>query len=142
MTSGQKMPKCDRSVGYKAARPLIAAASLAVALAASVPPARAQSAAAGAAEFRRSCAACHATGDDNSLAGPGLSGVVGRVSGTIKSYRYSPALRGARLTWDRMKLDLYIAEPQKAVPGTRMEFAGIKDPATRADVIAFLATLR
>jgi cytochrome c len=86
------------------------------------------------------CAACHAP-DKNGI-GPSLAGVVGRTSGTVEDFRYSRAMKNAKIVWDAATLDAYLAEPQKVVPGNLMPFSGIGDPQQRADVIAYLRSLK
>lgn len=87
------------------------------------------------------CAACHAVTASNGV-GPGLLGIVGRRSASSPGFRYSPALKRANLTWDEKTLDNYIADPQKAVPGNLMPFSGIADATQRADLIAYLNTIK
>lgn len=86
------------------------------------------------------CAACHAT-DASHGAGPGLQGVFGRISGTRAGFRYSPAMKRARVRWDDANLDAFLADPQKAVAGTLMPYSGLPSAADRAAVIAYLKTL-
>jgi cytochrome c len=86
------------------------------------------------------CAACHAP--DNNGIGPRLAGVVGRTSGTVDGFRYSRAMKNAKIVWDAATLDAYLAEPQKVIPGNLMPFSGIADPGQRADVIAYLGSLK
>ena len=86
------------------------------------------------------CAACHAP-DKNGL-GPRLAGVVGRTSGSVDGFRYSRAMKNAKIVWDATTLDAYLAEPQKVVPGNLMPFSGIADAQKRADVIAYLSSLK
>lgn len=86
------------------------------------------------------CIACHAAGPANA-AGPGLQGIVGRVSGTSAGFRYSPAMKRARLRWDEASLDAFLADPQKAVPGNLMPYSGLPAAADRAALIAYLKTL-
>ena len=97
---------------------------------------------AGASLFNR-CAICHsnAKGAPNRL-GPNLFGVVGRKAGTVAGYSYSPAMKRAGFVWTPAKLSDYLAAPQKVVPGNNMPFAGIADPQQRANIIAYLATLK
>lgn len=118
---------------------ILSAASL---LAISASAAMAADANAGKAMFSR-CAACHnnTKGGPNGL-GPNLFGVVGRKAGSIKDFSYSAAMKSAGFVWNNQKLDSYIANPAKVVPGNRMAFAGIADPKQRADLIAYLDTLR
>ncbi len=68
-----------------------------------------------------------------------LNGVVGRKAGTYPGYDYSAANKNSGLTWNVPTLQKYLADPQKVVPGTKMIFPGIKDPAKVNDVIAFLS---
>ena len=96
----------------------------------------------GAVVFSR-CAICH----DNrkggvSRLGPNLFGVMGRKSGTYPGFSYSPAMKNAGFVWTDAKLDSYITSPQGVVPGNKMAFAGISDASQRADLVAYLGTLK
>jgi cytochrome c len=51
-------------------------------------------------------------------------------------------MKKSGIVWSEKTLDAYLESPQKAVPGNRMPFAGLKDAEDRADVIAYLATLK
>lgn len=86
------------------------------------------------------CAPCHAP-DKNGI-GPRLAGVVGRTSGSVEDFRYSRAMKNAKIVWDAATLDAYLAEPQKVVPGNLMPFSGIDDAQKRADLVAYLSTLK
>ncbi|SCB17930.1 cytochrome c [Bradyrhizobium shewense] len=87
------------------------------------------------------CAACHATDHDNRV-GPGLEGIIGRKAGTVPGFRYSDAIKNSGIVWDAKILDAYLESPQKVVPGNRMPYAGLKDSTDRADLVAYLATLK
>ncbi len=86
------------------------------------------------------CKTCHVADKGVNRIGPSLWGVVGRHSGTVPGYTYSAANKNSGLTWDVPTLFRYLEAPQKVVPGTKMTYAGLKDPQKRADVIAYLAT--
>lgn len=88
------------------------------------------------------CQTCHAIEPGANRLGPTLHGVVGRHSGSISGFNYSQANRSAGITWTPEKLFQYLENPRRVVPGTTMAFAGIGDPQRRADLIAYLATLR
>jgi cytochrome c len=89
------------------------------------------------------CQACHAVAPGGpALVGPNLAGVVGRKAASLPGYDYSSALKASGLVWDSANLDLWLTDPSKLVPGTKMAFTGIDSPALRADVIAYLATLK
>ena len=88
------------------------------------------------------CTTCHSVQPGKRLVGPSLFGIVGRKSASLPDYPYSPAMKGANLTWDEATLTKYLPNPKALVPGTTMTFPGFKDPKDVADVIAFLKTLK
>jgi cytochrome c2 len=92
--------------------------------------------------FNRQCAVCHSPQAGQNKLGPSLAGVFGRHSAEAPGFNYSPAMHQANRTWDAATLDTYLRDPRAAVPGTRMIFAGLKDDHQRADVIAYLETLK
>jgi cytochrome c2 len=87
------------------------------------------------------CAVCHATVPGENKIGPSLAGVVGRKSGTVAGYDYSPALKNANLTWDDDTLDKFLAGPAGFVHGTKM-FVNVPSGTDRENVIAYLDTLK
>jgi cytochrome c len=103
--------------------------------------ARAADAVAGQAVFKTQCGICHSPLPDKNMVGPSLFGVVGRKSGSVEGFHYSPANKTADITWTPEVLDKYLTAPKEVVPGTIMPYAGLKDDAKRADVIAYLETL-
>jgi len=103
-------------------------------------PAIAQDAAVGKQLFAQ-CTVCHSIDGTNGV-GPSLQGIVGRKAGTFAGFRYSRAMKAASITWDDMSLNNYLADPQKVVPGNVMPFSGLADATQRADVIAYLKTLK
>ena len=89
------------------------------------------------------CSACHTVEPGAAaLIGPNLHGVVGRDIASVAGFEYSDALRALEGTWGDGNLDRFIENPMQVAPGTRMGMAGIADPQQRADLIAYLATLR
>jgi len=97
--------------------------------------AAAPSAARGEAIYAR-CAACHALARNR--VGPKHCGLIGRTSGSVPGFDYSPAMKSAHIVWDARTLDRFLADPLKMVPGTTMTYAGIPDAGERADLIAYL----
>jgi cytochrome c len=87
------------------------------------------------------CAICHSTEPGRHGLGPSLAGVFGAKAGHASGFAYSPAMLESNLTWNQATLNRYLTNPMGAVPGTTMAFAGVKDPAQRAEIIAFLRTL-
>jgi len=101
-------------------------------------PLAAQDGDAGARQFAARCAACHSmTPGVKSGMGPNLVGLVGKQSGTRLGFTPSAALKKAEIVWDAASLDLFLANPIKAVPGSRMVTA-VPDPVARANIVAFL----
>jgi cytochrome c len=88
------------------------------------------------------CKTCHSTQAGTHGVGPSLAGVAGSKAGAQAGFAYSPAMQSAGHTWDDANLDKFIAAPMKHVPGTRMTYAGQPDPAKRAEIIAYLKTLK
>lgn len=86
------------------------------------------------------CKTCHVAEKGVNRVGPSLWGVVGRHSGSIEGFKYSPANKNSGLVWTPDELFAYLESPQKVVKGTYMAFAGLKNPQDRADVIAYLKT--
>ena len=89
--------------------------------------------------YESRCGACHSP--DANRVGPLHRGIVGRVSGTAPGFNYSKALKAAQVTWDAQSLDQWLTNPQAFIPGQKMNFR-VNDPVDRADLIAYLATLR
>jgi cytochrome c len=117
-------------------RPLLLLAPLAWV----APLAHAQDAAAGGMAFQQ-CGECHSPGNSDG-AGPGLKGVYGRRAGTKSGFEYSAALAKSTVIWSDVALDSFLANPQKAQPGTSMQWPGDPDAKERADLIAYLKTLK
>jgi cytochrome c len=89
----------------------------------------------------KKCKACHAIDGKNKV-GPHLDGVLGRKAGAVDGFNYSKAMKNSGKTWDEATLDAYLKDPKGFVPGNKMVFVGVKDDADRADLVAYLATLK
>lgn len=91
----------------------------------------------------RACAACHSfdKGGPNKV-GPNLWDIVGAKHAHIDGFAYSAAMKGlSDKPWDYEALNAFLAAPRQAVPGTKMAYAGMKNPQDRANMIAWLRTL-
>jgi len=84
------------------------------------------------------CHACHALERDKESVGPSLFGVFGRNAGEGAGFRYSPAMAGSGKVWNDPTLDAYLTAPARYVPGNRMAFVGLSNPADRQNVIAYI----
>jgi cytochrome c len=92
--------------------------------------------------FQGQCSTCHAVTPGTNKIGPSLYEVVGRPAATVAGYTYSAAMKKSGLTWSAAELDTYLTAPSATVHGTKMTFAGVKDATKRADIVAYLATLK
>jgi len=90
----------------------------------------------------RACAACHTfeEGGANRI-GPNLWGVVGRDIAAVDGFSYSDALASMEGGWDYESLDAFVANPREWAPGTKMSYAGLRDPQARSDLILYLRSL-
>jgi cytochrome c len=88
------------------------------------------------------CAACHSVEKGKHGVGPSLAGIFGTKAGDVAGYAFSDAMKASGLTWDDKTLDAYLTQPMKMVPGTRMTYAGMTDPADRAAVVAYIKTVK
>jgi len=96
-------------------------------------------AAKGAKIFKQKCAQCHTyAADGTNKTGPLLYGLFGRKTGSVPGYDYTQANKDKGIEWNEKTLDVYLTNPKKYIPGTKMVFAGLKKPQERADLIAFL----
>jgi cytochrome c len=94
------------------------------------------------AQISKICSACHVfdKGGPNGL-GPNLWGVVGRPKGSHPGYDYSDGMKHKGGNWTYEDLNQFIYKPKAYVDGTKMGFVGLKKPADRAAIIAWLRTL-
>jgi cytochrome c len=111
-------------------------ALLAAMLAVGAVPARAGGDPARGEEIYERCMGCHSIERDR--VGPHHLGLFGRKAGSVPGFDYSDAMRNSGIVWDETVLDVFITNPAKRVPGTKMGFSGIPDAAERADLIAYL----
>jgi cytochrome c len=88
------------------------------------------------------CQACHAVKQGINMVGPSLWGVVGRRAASLPGYSYSGGLKKLDVIWDGDHLDAFLAAPGKYAPGNKMPFVGLKAAPDRANVIAYLQTLK
>lgn len=95
------------------------------------------------AEVFRKCAACHRVGPGaKNAVGPELNGLDGRKTGSVAGYNYSPANKNSGIVWSKETFEKYIRDPRKAIPGTKMFFAGIKKESDIENLWAYLAQFK
>lgn len=96
----------------------------------------------GAIIYGDACAQCHQLTPGLNKKGPQLMNIYGAAAAQLADYDYSEALSNSGWVWDAKTLDPYIADAEKALPGSKMLSDPMPDANERADVIAYLSTLR
>jgi cytochrome c len=87
------------------------------------------------------CKSCHSAEGKN-MTGPHLNGVVGRNRASVDGFVYSDAMASKHDPWTPEEIYSFIKAPKEYVPGTKMGFAGLPSPQDRANVVAYLSTLK
>ena len=90
----------------------------------------------------KKCASCHTfnKGGENKV-GPAMWGIVNRTKASSKGFAYSGALANFGGDWSVEELNKFLLKPKKYVPGTKMNFNGLKKDQDRADLIKWLSGL-
>lgn len=83
------------------------------------------------------CRACHRL-DGTDSTGPHLDGIAGREVGAVGGFAYSDVMASHGGEWTAELLMDFLENPRGEMPGTKMVFAGIRDPQARANLIAYL----
>lgn len=88
------------------------------------------------------CKACHKLEAGANGTGPTLFGVVGRDKGAVDGFGYSATIAEMEGDWTPENLNGFLTSPKNYAPGTTMGFAGLRDVEDRANLIAYLATIK
>jgi cytochrome c len=92
------------------------------------------------ADVFKKCASCHnATQGGANGIGPNLYAILGDAVGQGRGgFAFSDGLAKHGGKWDFKLLNQWLANPRGMIDGTKMTFAGLEDPADRANVIVYL----
>lgn len=96
----------------------------------------------GALIFAEACGQCHQLTPGLNKKGPQLLNIYGAAAAQLADYDYSKGLKASGWTWNAETLDPYIADAEKVIADSKMLADPMPDAGERADVIAYLSTLR
>ena len=89
------------------------------------------------------CTVCHSfVHDGKVLFGPNLWDMAGKPAAAIEGFKYSDALKNSGLTWTDKNLVGFLANPEQFLPGTTARFPGLKSAKDKADILAYMKTLK
>jgi len=93
----------------------------------------------------RKCQSCHSFGEgEPNKMGPNLYNIVEASKAHAEGFAYSDILlqqKAEGQVWSYDNLNAFLTDPKAYAPGTKMNFAGVRSPEERADILAYLQTL-
>ncbi len=90
----------------------------------------------------RKCVSCHTFDQGgNTMTGPNLYDIFGRVAGGVEGFSYSNAMVEYGKEWGFQNMYEYLESPRNYVPGTAMSFAGLRKQSDRINIVAYMRSL-
>ena len=92
---------------------------------------------------KRTCNVCHSFNKGGKVVyGPNLFDIYGKPAASIEGYTYSTALKNSGLVWNDKNLADFVSNPEQFVKGTKARFPGLKSAKDKADVLAYIKSLK
>lgn len=94
-------------------------------------------------KLAKACMACHSfdNGGPNKI-GPNLWDIYGADKGKKAGFAYSDAMMAHGGEWDIESLNSFLWKPKKYIPGTKMNYIGMKKAEDRAAMVKYLQSLK
>lgn len=94
-------------------------------------------------KLSKACAACHSfdKGGPNKI-GPNLWNIYDNKMAHLDDFAYSDAMENFGGKWGVEELNAFLWKPKSYMPGTKMNYIGLRKPEDRADMVKYLQTLR
>lgn len=89
------------------------------------------------------CNVCHSFEKGGKVIfGPNLFDMAGKPAASIDGFKYSDALKSSGLVWTDKNLVGFLANPEQFLPGTTARFPGLKSAKDKADILAYMKSLK
>lgn len=89
------------------------------------------------------CIVCHSFDKGGKVVfGPNLFDMAGKPAAAIAGFKYSDAMVASGLTWTDKNLIGFLANPEQFLPGTTARFPGLKSAKNKADILAYMKSLK